>query len=172
MVKRLNYRTALPAVIACLTTSNLLHAQNAASSVTPVQLAINDHETIALQRHDHSDANVDVDGRIDEAVWGRVDAINQMRVIDPDTLEGVPYTTLVRFFYTERGLYVSFDMEQPAESIVQRISTRDNLAINRDTVSMTLDTSGQGLFGYWMTLALGDNQADGTILPERQYSTQ
>jgi hypothetical protein len=171
-VTRLNYRTAIPAVIACLTSSTALNAQNASSTPSPVQVNLNGQQNITLQQIEHDVANVDVDGRLDETVWGRIDAINQMRVIDPDTLAQVPHDTLVRFFYTERGLYVSFDMEQPADSIVQRISTRDNLAINRDTVSMTLDTSGQGLFGYWMTLALGDNQADGTILPERQYSTQ
>lgn len=55
---------------------------------------------------------------------------------------------------------------------MQRISTRDNISCNRETITVTLDTSGQGLLGYWMTLALGDNQADGTVLPERQCSSE
>lgn len=147
-------------------------AQGVSSSVSDVSLSVDERATIPLSRIAHDIADVDVDGRIEEGVWNQIAPINEMRVIDPDTLTEVPYDTLTRVFYTERGIYVSFEMEQPVESIVQRISTRDNTAINRDSVSITLDTSGQGLFAYWMTLALGDNQADGTVLPERRYNTQ
>lgn len=75
---------------------------------------------------------------------------NGMRVIDPETLDPAPYPTEARIFYTVRGLYMSFDMTQPVELLVRRMSTRDNIAINRDTISVTLDSSGQGRFGYWM----------------------
>ncbi|MEZ5492773.1 MAG: DUF5916 domain-containing protein [Gammaproteobacteria bacterium] len=127
---------------------------------------------IKLLSVDHDEADIDIDGAIDEPVWQRIEVINDMRVIIPDTLDEVPYDTETRIFYTRRGLYLSFDMEQPAETLVQRISTRDNLPLNRDRIGVTLDTSGEGLFGYWMMLALGDNQLDGTILPERQYSNE
>lgn len=159
------------AILLCLLFTPLAYGQSAVSP-TGVEVDLGGGSVITLPLYDHSNAAVDVDGIIDETVWGRITPINQMRVIEPDTLEGVPYDTETRIFYTERGLYVSFDMEQPADSIVQRISTRDNIDLNRDTVSITIDASGQGLFGYFMTLALGDNQADGTVLPERQYATQ
>ncbi|MCB1669790.1 MAG: DUF5916 domain-containing protein [Gammaproteobacteria bacterium] len=127
---------------------------------------------IRLLYVDQDEADISVDGVIDEAVWSRVQVIDDMRVIIPDTLATVPYATATRIFYSRRGLYLSFDMEQPLDTLVQRISTRDNLPLNRDRIGVTLDTSGQGLFGYWMMLALGDNQLDGTILPERQYSNE
>jgi hypothetical protein len=127
---------------------------------------------IPLQRHVQATVDIDVDGNLNEAVWGEIPAINDMRVIDPDTLEAVPYDTLVRIFYTGRGIYVGVEMEQPADTLVRRISNRDNLNINRDRISITLDSSGDGRFGYWMSLALGDNQADGTVLPERRYQTE
>lgn len=125
-----------------------------------------------MQKFETSAADVEIDGVLDEAVWGRITPINEMRVTDPETLSDVPFDTETRIFYTSRGVYVSVDMEQPLDTIVQRISSRDNTTINRDSVTVTLDTSGQGLFGYWMMLALGDNQADGTVLPERQYRTE
>ena len=127
---------------------------------------------IRLQRLTQSSVDIDIDGSLDEAVWAQVVTINDMRVIDPDTLDTVPYDTLVRIFYTGRGIYVGIEMEQPSDTLVRRISNRDNLDINRDRVSITLDSSGDGRFGYWMTLALGDNQADGTVLPERLYQTE
>ena len=182
-MSRLNYRMAVPSVLSCIILGNLSYAQtpgnsSAAAPANPtapdggVEVDFGRGAAIPLQRFDHAEVDIDVDGTIDEAAWGRVAPINQMRVIDPETLDGVPYATDSRIFYTERGMYISFDMEQPADTIVQRISTRDNIALNRDKVSITLDTSGEGLFAYWMSLGLGDNQADGTVLPERQYSTQ
>ncbi|MBL4820252.1 MAG: hypothetical protein JKY98_04555 [Gammaproteobacteria bacterium] len=127
---------------------------------------------IPLQRLEQNTADIDIDGKINESAWAGINVINNMRVINPDTLEAVPYDTDMRIFYTNRGLYLSYDMEQPMDTLVQRISTRDNLRLTRDRVGVTLDTSGEGLFGYWMMLALGDNQLDGTILPERQYRNE
>lgn len=127
---------------------------------------------LPLQKFEPSDIDMEIDGKLDELVWTRISPFNEMRVTNPETLSEVPFDTRTRIFYTSRGLYIAVDMEQPADTIVQRISSRDNTAIKRDSVTVTLDTSGEGLFGYWMMLALGDNQADGTILPERQYRTE
>ena len=168
----MNYRIAVPSVLGCLALSSLSSAQSSSASTNAVELNLGNGTVIPLQSFDHATADVDIDGNVTESVWGRIAPINQMRVIEPDTLDGVPFDTDTRLFYTEKGLYVSFDMEQPVDTIVRRISTRDNVDLNRDNVLVMLDTSGEGLFGYFMMLALGDNQADGTVLPERQYATQ
>lgn len=170
MVTRLNFRAVVPALLLSACVCAPTFAQN--SNASAVELTFNDGLALPLQRFDHGNVDIEVDGFINESAWGQVAPINQMRVIDPDTLENVPFDTEVRIFYTERGIYISFDLEQPTDSIVQRISARDNIDIDRDSVSITLDTSGEGLFAYWMTLALGDNQADGTVLPERNYASQ
>jgi len=171
---RLTRLIAITQVLLCLTQTGLAQLPEAGSSAEPGELFLQsrDRTAIKLPYIDHDEADVSIDGAIDEQVWSRIPVINDMRVIVPDTLAEVPYDTDSRLFYTSRGLYLSFDMEQPLETLVQRISTRDNLPLNRDRIGVTLDTSGQGLFGYWMMLALGDNQLDGTILPERQYSSE
>ena len=125
---------------------------------------------LVLRRFEHDATEIKIDGRLDEPQWGMVPSFDNLKVVEPDTLVNGRYATDIRMFYTERGLYVSFDMEQPRDTIVKRFSTRDAGRLNRDNVSFTLDTSGEGRYGYWMNLALGDNQVDGTILPERQYS--
>ncbi|MEE8304475.1 MAG: DUF5916 domain-containing protein, partial [Candidatus Tectomicrobia bacterium] len=112
-----------------------------------------------------------VDGRVDETIWANVPAHDNMRVIDPDTLEGATYTTHTRFLYTSKGLYVGATMEQPANTLVARLSSRDKF-LNRDTYGITLDTSGEGLFGYWFTVALGGSYLDGKVIPERTFSEQ
>ena len=124
---------------------------------------------IQLLRADHDDLRIEIDGHIDEEIWQRIQPIDKMKVTKPDTLADVPYKTNMRVFYTERGIYVSFDMEQPQDTIIERYVARDEFDVSRDRIDFTLDTSGDGRYGYWMGLSIGDSQMDGTILPERQY---
>ena len=140
--------------------------------IDAVEISVGSREPIRLVRFDDDSAAIRLDGRLDEQAWQELRAYSSLRVIEPDTLAEPAYRTEIRFFYTERGLYVSFDMEQPRETLLRRFSTRDDFDTKRDKVSFTLDTSGGGRYGYWMSVALGDNQADGTILPERQYSRE
>ena len=118
------------------------------------------------------DVAIDIDGRLDDAVWSQIPTFSGMGVVEPETLGPAPYDTRLRVFYTARGIYMSAEMDQPPETLVRRISGRDSRELNRDRLSITLDTPGEGQFGYWVSLALGDNQMDGTILPERQYNSQ
>lgn len=142
------------------------------ASMSAVEISVPPGESIRLDRFEHQDAAITIDGDVNEPAWFEVAAYHNMKVTQPDTLADVPYRTNLRIFYTERGLYVSFDMEQPAESIIRRYTARDVGDVVRDSVSVDLDTSGDGRYGYWMDLALGDNQDDGTMLPERQFNRE
>ena len=115
--------------------------------------------------------DVVVDGHLDEEAWNRVPGFENMIVVSPDTLVDPEFRTLTRIFYTKRGLYVSADMEQPADTLVQRLSARDQ-DLNRDGFGITLDTSGKGLFGFWFSLNLGGSKEDGKVLPERNFSSE
>tara|TARA_R110002072_G_scaffold170552_2_gene324142 strand:+ start:68955 stop:71468 length:2514 start_codon:yes stop_codon:yes gene_type:complete len=116
--------------------------------------------------------DINIDGELDEAVWAGLQTYSGMGIVEPQTQLPAPYETLIKVFYTDRGIYIGVDMEQPADTLVRRITARDNRNESRDRMSITLDTSGEGQYGYWVSLALGDNQLDGTILPERQYNSQ
>jgi hypothetical protein len=134
-----------------------------------ISLDIPGTKPIRLLRIEHADANIEIDGQLDEPIWAELDTIGELRVTDPDTLAVAPYPTNTRIFYTDKGIYASFDMVQPVDTIVERAAPRDAYDVNRDNVGFTLDTSGDGRYGYWMNLSLGDSEMDGTILPERQY---
>lgn len=149
-----------------------LIAFNAVADEDDVEVSLNSREPIRLERFEHDVANIVVDGRIDEAAWQGLVPHNRLRLTEPDTLEKARYRTDIRFFYTDRGLYVSMDMEQPVDTLLRRFTARDNFQIRRDNVGITLDTSGDGRYGYWMNVALGDNQSDGTVLPERRFSQE
>lgn len=112
-----------------------------------------------------------VDGRLDEAVWQQVPGYDNMLVMDPDTLADTRFTTDARFFYTEEGLYLGVHMQQPPDSLIARLSSRDEF-INRDSIGITLDTSGTGLYGYWFVVNLGGSVMDGKVAAERQFSSE
>lgn len=125
---------------------------------------------VTLTRFAHQDINIKIDGLLSESAWQQALPFTDFFTIEPDSLVPGSHATDLRLVYTERGIYVGFDLEQPKDTLVKWLSRRDEGRLNRDHVSITLDTSGEGRYGYWMSLALGDNQTDGTLLPERRFS--
>lgn len=144
-------------------------AQHQTEVVPETSIGAGNSNAVRLQRFDDEEAAILIDGQLSEPAWDLPPLNDDLRLITPDTLMKAPYDTRLRIFYTERGLYLSVDMDQPEETIIERDTARDNVEENRDHVSLSLDTSGTGVYGYWMNLALGNNLADGTLLPERQY---
>ncbi len=142
----------------------------AAELFSELVVDLGENETISLSRI--PDSGVRVDGVLDEAVWAGLPAYDEFVVIEPDTLVQTSHATRVRVFYDETGLYFGIDMDQPVETLIARLSGRDKRGLNRDSINITLDTSGEGRYGYWFGLNLGDSLSDGTLLPERQFSNQ
>ena len=124
---------------------------------------------IDVPRVSHGDANIVIDGIVDEAIWQNAPVHDNMLVSNPATGEPATYRTDMRMLATERGLYVSAVMFQPPNTLVRRLTNRD-VFIDRDNFGITLDVTGQGKFAYWFIVALGDSMMDGKVLPERRYS--
>ena len=148
--------------------------RQAAVAATPAQdggsrLAPEGAQRIVVERFD--DVEVRVDGKLDEAVWGDVKGYDNMIVTEPVTLEQASLRTVSRFIATSRGLYVGATMEQPSDKLISRLSARDQY-LNRDAYGVVIDTSGEGLYGYWFTVNLGGSVQDGKVAPERSFSTE
>lgn len=148
-------------VLAAMLFSSGLSAEN-------IVLDLGPNDTIVVERHQ---TDVKVDGKLDEPVWQQLPAYADFVVVDPDTLAKPIHQTRVRLFYDDSALYVGVDMDQPQDTLVARLSGRDARRLNRDGVSLTLDTSGEGRYGYWFGVNLGGSLTDGTVLPERQFSS-
>ncbi|MGV0035874.1 MAG: DUF5916 domain-containing protein [Candidatus Azotimanducaceae bacterium WSBS_2022_MAG_OTU7] len=125
---------------------------------------------IKLNRADDS-TNMTIDGKLLEPIWADLPAHSQTVTLQPETLAKPIYPTHTKFFYTERGLYVGVFSEQPNDTLITRLTSRD-LFISRDNISITIDPSGEGLYAYWFAVSLGDSLADGTVLPERQFNRE
>lgn len=124
-----------------------------------------------LTRIEQDEANITIDGFIDEDVWQDLPIIDGMKVIDPDTLEETPFETHVRFFYTEQGIYLSAMNFQPEETLMARMTSRDT-RLERDGFVVGIDASGEGLYGFLLRINLGNSVTDATILPERTFNFQ
>jgi len=132
-------------------------------------LAKSDSTAIHIARVEN--ANIKVDGRVDEAIWDEIPAFDRMIVSDPDTLETPTHRTKSRILYTNKGLFVAAEMEQPVETLVERLSSRDE-SVNRDDYGFLVDSSGEGLYGYFFNLGLGGTKRDGKIAPEQNITDQ
>ena len=115
--------------------------------------------------------DIQLDGRLDEGIWQQVAPVDDMVVIEPDTLAQPAYQTHARYLYTNAGLYVGVWNEQPRDTLIARLSSRDEF-VNRDSWGITLDTSGEGLYGYWFSVNLGGSVMDGQVAPEREFTRE
>lgn len=124
-----------------------------------------------LTRIPQNEAQITLDGVLDEPAWQRVPIIDDMRVIQPDTLVPASLETHTKIFYNSRGLYVGVMNYQDPATLVARMSSRDS-GVQRDGFVLSVDPSGEGLYGYFLRINLGGTFSDGTILPERQINRQ
>lgn len=115
--------------------------------------------------------DVQIDGKLDESIWSQIEGFDNMRVVSPDTLKEPGSPSLIRIFYTEKGLYFGIKCTQAPDTLVARLTSRDT-TINRDGVSFIIDPSGRGLFSYWFKVNLGGTLVDGIVLPEKRLSVE
>ena len=130
-----------------------------------------DHGGQAIAVTHFDEVDIRLDGRLDEPVWAELPGYDNMLLVEPDTLAPARFKTVARFLYTDRGLYVGVWNEQPPETLIQRLSSRDDY-INRDGWGITIDTSGEGLYGYWFNINLGGSVLDGKVAPERTFTRE
>jgi hypothetical protein len=137
-----------------------------------VVVKIGEGERIRLTRLAEHQGEIQIDGHLSEPVWQTLPAYDEFLIIEPDLMVKPPHRTYIRLTYDDKGLYIGADMRQPPETRIARLSGRDARDINRDSINFTLDTSGEGRYGFWFGINLGDALMDGTVLPERKFSNE
>ena len=173
MLREFIHSVHVVVLLACLT-SQAVGSELAAAGEDPGRITLSSVGTdvrIQLPRLKEGEFDLRLDGRLDEAFWRSIPGYDNMLVTDPDTMEKPRYITDTRWFYTARGLYIGVFMEQPKDTLLARLSSRDEF-LNRDSWGITLDTSGQGLYGYWFTVNLGGSVQDGKVAAERRFSNE
>ncbi len=139
------------------------------ASIVLISIKAQSAEVLHIAAEALSSTEIIIDGMLDEPVWSGLEGYDSMSVVAPDTLEKARYPTTTRIFYTEEGLYIGTQAQQPVETLLPRLSSRDG-EVNRDGINFYLDPTGEGLYGYYFGVNLGGTLNDGTLLPERQLS--
>ena len=167
---RLALVTSVQAAVMISTWGDAFHSGSESVSAVPDPIFLDvggDAPIVGVRAGD--DVHVVVDGELDEPVWDSLPRHSDFKVVSPDTMASPQLGTELKFFYTAKGFYLSVYMEQVPETLVERLSSRDQWH-TRDSFMFFLDTSGEGRYGLWFQLSLGGSMSDGTILPERQFS--
>ena len=115
------------------------------------------------------EVDIAIDGKLNEPLWQSIAPYDNMSVVQPDLLDRPRHETRTRLFYTDDGFYIGISAQQPLDKLIPRLSSRDG-NLTRDGTMLYLDTSGEGLYGFFFGVNLGGTLIDGTILPERQFS--
>lgn len=155
----------------CIGTFSALAFSVAVSALMPAKLSAQETLSIPMTRIDADDADIQLDGVLDESIWEDLPVIDSMQVIRPDTLRPAALETETRIFYNERGIYVGVMNYQDPGTLVARMSSRDT-GLERDGYVLAIDPSGEGSYGYFLRINLGDTKTDATISPERQFNRQ
>ena len=112
-----------------------------------------------------------IDGRPSESVWDGVPVHETLKVVnrEPDNFYAPANSTRTKLFYTDKGLYVSAVMEQDHSTFVRLLTAPDGGSLTRDFFTIGLDTSGEGKYGYYFTICLGDTKMEGLLRPPRGF---
>lgn len=143
-----------------------------ASAQSPGPVPFESAGSLEPARENERDIEIVIDGTANESIWERATMMPGFRVIAPDTIAATAHRTSLAVIYSEDAIYIAVELEQPANTLVERFSIRDEQDMARDSIKLAFDPSGNGRYGYWMSLALGDSQSDGTIRPEREFSNE
>lgn len=165
-INRLNYKkqTAVTSTMTAKLPQKDITNKSASGKREGVNATVEAMEITKLESVD-----IKVDGKLDEALWATIPAYDNMSVVEPDLLTTPRHATSIKIFYTDEGLYVGVSAQQPTDKLIPRLSSRDG-DLNRDGTMLYLDTSGDGVYGFFFGVNLGGSLIDGTLLPERQLS--
>lgn len=110
-----------------------------------------------------------IDGRLDEPAWNGARATGAFTQRSPD--EGKPPVerTVVRVLYDDHAVYFGITCEQTLAPVVARLTRRDRI-VEADSVTVALDTRGDGKTGFEFTVNAAGVLADGVYTNDTELS--
>jgi hypothetical protein len=114
---------------------------------------------------------VQVDGRLDEAIWLEAERHDDFVVTEPYTLAKPSFPTTAWIVGTPEGIAVAFRAVQPPGAPRTRERTPRDADQRGDRVNVFIDFNADGETAYNFTVALSGAVQDATITNETAYST-
>jgi len=121
--------------------------------------------TIEIRR---GEAEVRVDGRLDEAIWAELAPITALVQTEPDEGQAVSERTEIRIFYSGSKLYFAFKcFDSQPDKIIGRYDAHDGRT-NSDSVNILLDPFGDRRTAYLFSVNARGIQFDALVSERTQ----
>ncbi len=118
------------------------------------------------------EGRIRLDGVLDEPAWRGAGVIPDLTQQEPHPGEPTPYATEVRVLVDDRTLYIGVICRDPDPSrIAVHTMQRDGNLYGDDTVTVVLDTFGDGRRGYLFQINAAGARRDGLISGPEEMST-
>ena len=105
-----------------------------------------------------------LDGALDEAAWGQAGVISGLTQQEPFPGKPTPYGTRVLVLADRETLYIGVECTDPQpEKIAVHTLQRDADLSADDTITVVLDTFGDGRTGYLFRVNAGGARQDGLV---------
>ncbi|MET0534474.1 MAG: DUF5916 domain-containing protein [Steroidobacter sp.] len=119
---------------------------------------------------DSAQAELVIDGNLDEAEWQSAIGCNDWRRTLPFARDQPRYGNELRILSTEAGLAAAFVIDQPpAERRIKPRTPRDSERLLGDVVSLMVDFDATAQVGYEFTVGLGGGIRDGLITNQNKF---
>ncbi len=124
------------------------------------QLANANGYVLHVQRIEN--ANVHVDGKLDEPVWKTIEPITNFIQTQPDEGAPVSQRTEAYVFYDENNIYFGFRFYDDPNKVLGRMAAHDT-PTGSDSADILLDTFHDHRTAYWFSISAGGVMFDGTM---------
>lgn len=119
---------------------------------------------------DSAQAEIVVDGRIDEPEWQSAVSCKDWQRTLPFARDQPRYGNELHILSTKRGLAAAFVIDQPpTERRIKPRTPRDSERLVGDTVSLMVDFDANAQVGYEFTVGLGGGIRDGLITNQNKF---
>ncbi|MFI5228010.1 MAG: DUF5916 domain-containing protein [Gemmatimonadales bacterium] len=145
-------------LLAILALSSFVAPIRAAADSTLVYSGRQGRISVALPR---IEADVDVDGRLDEAVWARAALLTGFSLYQPVDQRPAPDSTEVRVWYSSAAIYFGIRAFEPHGPVAATLADRDRVSAD-DNVEIHLDTFDERNRAFVFIVNPLGVQADGT----------
>ncbi|MFQ5719651.1 MAG: DUF5916 domain-containing protein [Acidobacteriota bacterium] len=150
--------TALAAVVAPVLLAILAPGLSAAASAPVLETG-------------RTGGKIHLDGVLDEPAWTQAGVIPDLVQKEPRPGQSTPYETEVRVLRDSENLYIGVTCADPEpESIAVHTLLRDGRMDGDDTISIVLDTFGDGRNGFFFQVNASGARQDGLVSPPASLS--
>lgn len=125
--------------------------------------------TCALSVIGCANAEIVVDGVLDESEWQQAAVCSDWRRTEPYARDQPRFRNEVRIASTKAGLIAAFTVDQPSgERRVKPRGARDSV-LTGDSVTLVVDFDANGQIGYEFSVGLSGSVRDGLVLNQNEF---